>query len=119
MEKYEKYGVLVTISSLLLVVVYSTGPYDSWDLMVTLITGYFGISFLSNKMSFDWFSSFNASFISVVSVTTGIIAANNLWKISELLDELVTGKNFGLSNHFIAVLALSIILSLLFKPKNA
>jgi hypothetical protein len=119
LEKFEKYGVLVTVASLLLVVVFSTEKYDAWDLMVTFLAGYFGISFLKDGVSFDWFSSFNASFISVVSVTTGLIAANNIWKISEPFHCWITNQNIGISNHLLVVIIVSLILSFWFKPRNA
>ena len=87
--------------------------------MVTFLAGYFGISYLKDGLSFDWFSSFNASLISVVSVTTGLIAANKIWMIYEPFHSWATSQNLGLSNHLLAVIVVSLALSFWFKPSGA
>lgn len=50
MEKYReiqvnKRGTLVTAASLLFLVVYTTGGYDAWDVLVPVIATIFGVSF--------------------------------------------------------------------------
>ena len=50
MEKYReiqvnKRGTLVTAASLLFLVVYTTGGYDAWDVLVSVIATIFGVSF--------------------------------------------------------------------------
>lgn len=118
-EKYNNYGVLVTISSLLLIVVYSSEAYDEWDLMVTLLTGFFGFSYLKNKINFDWFSSFSASFISVLSLSSGLSAINSIWELFKPFQVFLEAKHLGLSNHLLLVLIASLLISFCLMPASS
>lgn len=81
-EKYNRYGTLVTVASLMFIVVYACGEYDGWDLMVSSLGGFFGISYLKNKAYFDWFSRFLGSLIASSGV---VIALKSMQSLRQLL----------------------------------
>lgn len=117
-EKHNNYGVLVTVASLLLIVVYSEENHDSWDLVVCFLTGFFGISYLIEKSNSDWFSSFVASFISVASITTALITMSTIY-VSKYIENISNVQVIGFSYHLIVILILSVAISIYVKPQNA
>ena len=118
-RNHEKYGLLVTVSSLLLVIVYSDDNYDSWDLMISCIAGYFAISFMINKLNTDWFSSLTASFIIITSLCIiflsieNTIVSESIWLDFKPLCEFLESKIIGLTYHFIVVLIGTVTLPLI------
>jgi integral membrane sensor domain MASE1 len=67
--KFDRYGTLITVASLLFIVIYATDAYDGWDLIVSMIGATFGIKYLQEKVYFDFFSSF----LGFLIATTGIV----------------------------------------------
>ena len=67
--KFDRYGTLITVASLLFIVIYSADEYDESDLIVSMIGATFGIKYLHEKIYFDFFSSF----LGFLIATTGII----------------------------------------------
>ena len=118
-SKYNSYGILVTVVSLLLLIVYSTEQYDSWDLMVAFFSGYFSISYIKDKMPFDWFSFFASCFIAVASVTTAIISINVIFELWEPLHDFMRTMILGASYHLILILICSILGSFFWCRNNA
>lgn len=69
-SKFNDYGTLVTVVSLLLIVVYATGKYDAWDALISIMGIWFGSLYLLKKAFFDRASKFLGSLI--VSCGVGI-----------------------------------------------
>ena len=67
--KFDSYGTLVTVASLLFVVIYASGRYDGWDMIIAVMGASFGLLYLKKKAYFDLYSLL----LSVLIATTGIV----------------------------------------------
>ena len=72
--KFDRYGTLITVASLLFVIIYSNDPYDGWDLIISGIAGTFGILYLKEKAYFDFFSTFLGFLIALTGIIFTIIS---------------------------------------------
>jgi len=57
-----------------MIVSYSTGSYDGWEILISLFGLWFGFSYLRDKMGFDWFSNFIGAFIMISSAMSLSVA---------------------------------------------
>jgi len=116
-KKYNTYGLLITVASLLMVISYAGGEYDGWDIIIALFSCVFGVSFLKHKMPIDWFSSYVASFIAFSSASTIVFAVLqilNWFNATPWLEKKVFG--FDAEIYFVAII--SLLISIKFKPKT-
>jgi len=56
--RFDRYAVLITVLSLMLVVTYADEPYDGWDCLIGFVGVIFGVMYLKSRAYFDFFSSF-------------------------------------------------------------
>ena len=52
-KNFNEYGTLVTVTSLILIVVYSSGSYDGWDALIGVVGLCYGATYLLKKVFFD------------------------------------------------------------------
>ncbi len=109
--KFDRYGTLITVASLLFIIIYSENPYDAWDLIISGIGATFGILYLKEKVYFDFFSSFLGYLIAL----TGIIFT--LISIIEILCPGVTDPIRGEIDGVNIILVIIFFLSLLLARK--
>lgn len=53
-ERYNSYGVLITILGLVAVVVFTEGGYDIWDMVIASVGIAFALGFLFQIADLDW-----------------------------------------------------------------
>lgn len=117
MEKHNTYGVLITVVSLLLIIIYTKESYDQWDLLISSLAAYFGISYLLTGQNFGWFSGFLGGVISVAGILISIISLSSIIlpsrKPLEVLFE--TEAFYGFSWLFLTTIGLSLVISIVKK----
>lgn len=120
MKKHNTYGVLITVVSLLFIIIYSSEGYDQWDMLISILAAYFGISYLISGQYYGWFSGFLASVISVVGVLVGIISLSSIIQspVSKLEVFSETVAFYSFSWLFLITIGLSLVISILMKIKN-
>ena len=109
MKKYEKYGLLITVLSLLLIVVYSFEKYDEWDLLIAAMTGYFGVCYIYNRQCIDWFSLFVSSNIVFLSFAIIVVSAHTIFTGTRDLEMWLEQKVFGFSYLFLSCIAIAVL----------
>ncbi len=116
-KKYNTYGLLITVSSLFMVIIYTGGDYDGWDVIIAFFAAMFGFSYLKDKMPIDWFSCFVASFIFISSVSSLVFAISQIsgvYNFRPILDVKVVG--FDVEIYFVALI--SLLISIFIKPSK-
>ena len=66
-------GVLITVLSLLLLIVYTEGDYTAWDVIIAAAATYFGWSYLRDKSEKDRFSCLIGCFITGAGLLISIV----------------------------------------------
>ncbi|WP_342340285.1 hypothetical protein [Alteromonas macleodii] len=66
--RFDRYAVLITVLSLMLVVTYADEPYDEWDCFIGFVGVFFGAMYLKSRAYFDLFSSFLGTAILVKGI---------------------------------------------------
>jgi hypothetical protein len=85
-SKVSKHGTLVTAASLFFLVIYTTGDYDGWDLIVSAIATFFGVSFLISSAPKDKFELLIGSLISCGGVLFGATSIYSMFKYYKRTD---------------------------------
>ena len=92
-EKFDKYGTLITVVSLLFVVVYATEGYDLWDTLIAIICFSFGIKYLKEKAFFDNTSIYLAMLITISSLIIILISLSYIFGFGGIFEPIKLGNN--------------------------
>lgn len=114
-KKYNTYGLLITVASLLMVVTYATGKYDYWDLVISVLTTYFSYCYLKDKMQIDFFSTLVVCFIALKSSSMFIISFIQITPFYDV-SKLIAKDSFDVT-YGIAVSLISLLLAYFLQPK--
>lgn len=125
-NKFNSYGTLITVASLILIVVYASGAYDGWDALISLMGLWFGGYYLWQKAQFDWPSQFLASLITSCSLVLLCKSGETIWfhyqgvelvqKYEPLGCPTATG---GISGLLVVAVVSAIILTMVLGKPNA
>jgi hypothetical protein len=106
--KFDRYGTLITVVSLLFIVIYANDPYDGWDFIISGIAAVFGIKYLQDEVYFDFFSSFLGFLIALTGIIFTIISIIEI--ICPGFTEPIKGPIPNLNITLVIILVFSLIL---------
>ncbi len=111
--RFDSYGTLITVASLLFVVVYASGKYDGWDLIIAIIAAIFGIKYLHEKAYFDVFSLFLGMLIAstgiIITIASFIQIGSFLLTKTNVVTEALKETDGGISYVLVGIIIVTLI----------
>lgn len=88
-KKFNDYGVLITVLSLLMILVYGENSYDSWDLVLSGTAFLFGWKFIRSEAEKDKFSAALGSLICALGfsiLVVSLLSVTILPEVNKIVD---------------------------------